>query len=59
MLSRRKSEQANKAMWDELNTLDAAQITRVAIENENKHHAEEMMQFAADVAKIERTKVAA
>jgi hypothetical protein len=55
----RRSEQATKAMWAELETLDAKAITLAAIESANKYHALEMEQLAADVEKIMSPKVAA
>lgn len=48
----RTGEQATKAMWAELNAMDAAAITREAIKREIKNHADEMYRVAADIARL-------
>lgn len=54
----RRSEQAEKAMWVELNTLDAAEITRKAVDDARRYHAAEMERVLGDVAAIEAKKAA-
>jgi hypothetical protein len=48
----RTSARAEKAMWAELNAMDAPAITRAAIANAEKHHAMEMERMRAEVAKL-------
>jgi hypothetical protein len=50
----RRSEQAEKAMYKELDTLDAKAITLAAIERAEKYHADEMARMRADLAKDEK-----
>lgn len=48
-----KSEQARKAMWNELNSINAVGATRSAIELAAKHFEEELARLACDVDTIE------
>jgi hypothetical protein len=48
----RTSEKAAKAMWAAIAALDAADITRKAIESAERHHAQEMARARADLDKL-------
>ena len=48
----KRHEQATKAMWAELNAIDASAVTVQAIERAEKQHAREMGELRATVAKI-------
>lgn len=52
-------KQAEKAMWQFLNSVNAVQITAEAIEWAEKCHAREMEELRGKVAKISAEKVAA
>jgi hypothetical protein len=53
------SERATKAMWEQLNAIDAKAHTLAAIEKQRRQHGEEMDRLAADVAKVETIEQAA
>jgi|SRR6185369_2093926 hypothetical protein len=48
----RRSEQAVKAMWSALNGMDAAQITRDAIERAETQHMDEMERLRKEIARL-------
>lgn len=54
----RTSAQAEKAMWAEINAMDADQITLAGIENAAKRHAYEMQEIRNHVARPSLDKVA-
>ena len=49
----RTSAQAEKAMWAEINTLDAKAITEAAIEQAELQHEREMRRLRETIAKLE------
>lgn len=55
----KRSEQATKAMWQELNAMDAKAITLAAIEREKASHAREMVELVQEVERVTAPKVAA
>jgi hypothetical protein len=54
----RTSDKAAKAMWDALNKLDAPAITRKAIENARRYHADAMARLEGEIVKISADKAA-
>jgi hypothetical protein len=48
----KRSEQAEKAMWVELNAIDAVGITLSAIARTEHHHAQEMERMRAELLKV-------
>lgn len=48
----RTSEQATKAMWTEVNAMNAAAITQAGMVREQNHHADEMRRVAANIVRL-------
>ena len=58
----RTSEQATKAMWSAINAMDAVQLTRAAIEREEKNHKIELDRVVVDMQRLiaeDKTRTAA